>query len=176
MSKLDVSKVLNSYKNEVEQKQYRDINGNLNSVTTYTERAFLAQHKLLLKGSLGRGTFSKVKKAYDLNNFRHIAIKIIDCNKAPKHFKKFLPRELDNWPKIKHQNIITMFYYLLNMNSVYIVLEYASGGDMLSYLQRINGPVPEEKIMIWMKQICIAVKYLHLKQVIFYNRNPYEFN
>ncbi len=158
--------ILNSYKNEVEEKSYRDINGNLFRRYFYTDRAFLAQHKLLLEETLGQGRYSKVKKAYDLNWSRQIAIKIIDRDKAPKDFKEtFLLRELENWPKLKHQNIIKMFYYIFNQNKIYMILEYVDHGNMLSYMKKINGPLPENESRICMKQICCAVKYLHLKNV-----------
>ena len=98
----------------------------------------------LLSTILGR--YSKVKRAYDINQLRQIAIKIIDCNKIPRDFKeKFLPRELSNWPKLKHQNIITMFDCIPSNQKIYMILEYANGGDMLTYIKNIKGPVPEKK-------------------------------
>jgi serine/threonine protein kinase len=52
-----------------------------------TDRAVLAYHKIILKETIGKGSYSKVKEAYDFKNSRQIAVKIINCSKAPKDFQ-----------------------------------------------------------------------------------------
>lgn len=79
---------LATYENETEEKIYKDAtSGKMYKCTCYTDRAILARSKIVLKQTLGRGTYSKVKQAYDLMNLRSIAVKIIDCSKAPKDFQ-----------------------------------------------------------------------------------------
>ena len=79
---------LASYENETEEKIYKDAaSGKMYKCNSYTDRAILARSKIVLKQTLGRGTYSKVKEAYDLLNMRSIAVKIIDCSKAPKDFQ-----------------------------------------------------------------------------------------
>ena len=58
-----------------------------------------------------------------------------------------------------------MYHYVLNGNKIYMILEYANGGDMLSHIQKINGPLPESENKLWMKQICSAVDFLHKKEI-----------
>ena len=161
-------KLIDIYKNEkYEKKLSKDQSGHLIKHYSHTDRAILAQNKILLRDTIGRGSYSKVKEAYDLNNLRQIAVKIIDCTKAPKDFlEKFMPRELNIWPKIEHPHIIQMYKYFLNEDKIYMILEYANGGDMLSYIQNIKGPIPEKECRVWMKQICLAVHYLHQKGII----------
>jgi serine/threonine protein kinase len=77
-----------------------------------------------------------------------------------------LPRELDVWPRVSHPNIIRMHDYILNEQKIYMMLEYADGGDMLSYIQKINGPVAERDCKPWMRQILSAVAYLHRMNII----------
>lgn len=85
-----------------------------------------------------------------------------------KHIKKekFLPRELDVWPRVTHPNIIRMHHYIVNQQKIYMMLEYADGGDMLSYVQSINGPVGDRDCKSWMRQILSAVAYLHRMNII----------
>lgn len=79
---------LGTFENETEEKLYRDCSsGKLFKTFAYTDRAVLARAKIVLKQTLGKGTYSKVKQAYDLANLREIAVKIIDCSKAPKDFQ-----------------------------------------------------------------------------------------
>jgi serine kinase len=164
---LDDINLLSKYMNEVEECIMKDQFGKTIAKYVFTDRAILARHKILLKETIGRGSYSKVKQAYDLVNFRQVAVKIIDCSKAPKDFQeKFLPRELEIWPKVKHPNVITMYQYILHESKIYMILEYAMGGDMLAYIQKLNGSVPEKDCKLWIKQICSALQYLHQNNII----------
>lgn len=79
---------LASYENETEEKMFKEASsGKIYKSYGFTDRAILARAKIALKQTLGRGTYSKVKQAYDLANMRSIAVKIIDCSKAPKDFQ-----------------------------------------------------------------------------------------
>jgi serine/threonine protein kinase len=46
-----------------------------------------------------------------------------------------------------------------------MILEYANGGDMLTLIQKLNGPLSEADTKLWMKQICNAVEYLHKNEI-----------
>jgi serine kinase len=158
---------LEKYKNEKEEKMFRDSVGNLYSNFFYTDRAIMARNKIILKETLGKGTYSKVKQAFDFAKYRQLAVKIIDRSKAPKDFQeKFLPRELDIWPKVNHPNVIRMYDCIVHGDKIYMLLEYAKGGDMLNYIQNIKGPVNDKDCKLWMRQICSAVSYLHQMNII----------
>jgi serine kinase len=164
-----VSAIMNLYKyrNELEEKQYRCHDGHIRKVFVHTDRAIMASRKVLLKDTIGKGSYSKVRGAYDLERLRYIAVKIIDRAKAPLDFQeKFLPRELDIWSRIRHKNIIKMYYHILTNNKIYMALEYAKKGDMLTYIQEVGGPLPDDDCRQWMYQICDAVKYLHERNII----------
>lgn len=72
-----------------------------------------------------------------------------------------MPRELDLWPKVIHPNVIMMHNYLFSGEKIYMILEYADGGDMLTLIQKLNGPTSDKDTKLWTKQICNAVEYLH---------------
>ncbi|XP_014781322.1 spermatozoon-associated protein kinase isoform X2 [Octopus bimaculoides] len=109
-----------------------------------TYRQILSDHNYSLIKSLGSGSYSKVKLAQNSNKTSlKVAVKIVNLSKAPGDFlKRFLPRELEIWPKIEHQNIIRFFDSFEDSGYVYMILEYASNGDMLTYIQKY-GPIPE---------------------------------
>lgn len=67
---------------------------------------------------------------------------------------------------MSHPNIIHMHSYIKNQQKIYMMLEYADGGDMLTYIQSINGPVGERDCKPWMRQILSAVAYLHRMNII----------
>jgi testis-specific serine kinase len=165
----DYSLLIHRYRYEIENKSFKQTQittttSPIQKIETYTptDRAVMARQNIALCATLGKGSYSKVKLAYDLNTKMKIAIKIIDRSMAPKDFQeKFLPRELALWPKVKHSNIIQMYRYIINEHKIFILLEYADNGDMLSFIQKTNQPVEEKCLKKWMKQICEAVEYLH---------------
>lgn len=82
-----------------------------------------------------------------------VAIKIVNRQKAPQDFlQRFLPRELEIWPKLDHPHIIKFCRSFEESEHVYIVLEYASNGDMLKYVQNY-GPIPERRNKILVRQV-----------------------
>ncbi|CAF1233635.1 unnamed protein product [Rotaria sp. Silwood1] len=136
---------LYKYSQETEIKSYIDQNGIICQCQQLTERALLAQRKIFLRKKLGEGSFSCVREGFDIFHQYKVAIKIVDTQRASKDFQeKFLPRELDIWPRI---------------------LEFASQGDLLTYVQRV-GTIPEQKRILWSYQLCNAVKYLHELELV----------
>jgi len=127
-----------------------------------TYRAVLAKNGYLVRKTLGNGSYSKVKLAISVNTSKSlVAVKIVDRNKAPKDFQiKFLPRELDIWPGLRHSNIIKVLDAFDDGRRVYMILEYAENGDVLRYIQRV-GALTEMLAKGWTWQLCDAVRYLH---------------
>ena len=158
---------LENMKGEVEPVETKKSSSAKIETVTYkpTYRAVLARRGMLVKQTLGSGSYSKVKFAFCLNygdgSHRTAAVKIIDRNKAPKDFQnRFLPRELTIWPKMKHPNIVRFIELFEDTNRVYMVLEYAERGDVLRYIQK-SGAIPVHLARNWVRQVCDAVRYLH---------------
>lgn len=131
-----------------------------------TYRAVLAKRGFLVRQTLGSGSYSKVKFAlcfgYDRDKS---AIKIIDRGKAPKDFQqRFLPREMEIWPKLRHPHIVRVLDIFEDSKRVYMVLDYAENGDVLRYIQRL-GAIKETTARNWSRQICDAVRFLHEQNI-----------
>ena len=128
------------------------------------DKVVLAKRGFTCKNTIGSGSYSKVKVAIRIRSnsvTEKYAFKIIDRSKAPKDFQqKFLPRELEIWPRLKHPNIIRMYTYFEYEPKIYMLLEYAEGGDVLDYVQK-SGALSQSHAKTWTKQILDAVCYLH---------------
>ena len=71
------------------------------------------ENQYWIGSTIGEGAYSKVKKAYDKTQNRNVAIKIINCQTAPKNYKeKFLYRELKILKMVCHPNIVELYEIL----------------------------------------------------------------
>ncbi|KHN76039.1 Testis-specific serine/threonine-protein kinase 4 [Toxocara canis] len=114
---------------------------------------------------LGYGRYSKVCTALHIQSGRKIAVKIIDTRKVTHEYrKKFLPREIHNWRKLHHRNIVALMAVFDEGGKVFLAMELAHNGDLLSYVQQ-NGAQPEHIAQNWMCQLVSAVQYMHLRWI-----------
>lgn len=122
-------------------------------------------YKLLNK--LGEGSYASVYLAEltgtsnDHDKPKTLACKILDVSKAPKDFvKKFLPRELDILVRINHPHIIHIHSIFQRKTKYFIFMRNAENGDLLEYVLK-KGPISEPQARVWLRQIALAVQYLH---------------
>ena len=142
-------------------KQHRPA-GTLHSANTLSYKNFLASRGYVIKHTLGSGSYSKVKLAVDLNNKdKLVAIKIVDTAKAPHDYQhKFMPRELELWPQLDHPHLVKLIESFKDEKRVYMVEQYAPGGDMLHYIQQ-QGVIDESVAREWILQVMDAICYMH---------------
>lgn len=124
---------------------------------------FLRQngYELLDDPPLGEGSYAKVRRAYSRKLKLHVAVKIVDRKKAPEDFlKRFLPRELSIIQRLEHPHIIRVYEVFDIGDKVFVVMDIASGGDLLSYIKS-RGFVKENLAKKIFLQLLEAVKHCH---------------
>ena len=124
---------------------------------------FLRQngYELLDDPPLGEGSYAKVRRAYSRKHKLHVAVKIIDRRKAPEDFlKRFLPRELSIIKNLQHPHIIHVYEVLDMGDKVFVVMDIATGGDLLGYI-KARGFVKENLSKKIFLQLLQAVKHCH---------------
>ena len=68
---------------------------------------------------------------------------------------------------LKHPSIVSHHESFLSAGSLCIVMDYCSAGDLHTILQRRRGaPLPEDTILDWFVQICLAIKHIHDRKVL----------
>ena len=67
--------------------------------------------------------------------------------------------------KLVHQNIIRLLEVFENNKNFFIVMEYASDGDLLSYIKK-HGKLSEEKGRIIFRQVVEGVKHCHNNKIL----------
>jgi len=89
--------------------------------------------------TLGSGSFAVVKSAFSSRHGRKVAIKIIRKKSAPEgYMEKFLPREISILRELKHPHMVCFLQSIETTNAMYVVMELAENGDLLSVLNRVK--------------------------------------
>ena len=135
--------------------------------------------RYLLLTLLGKGGFSEVHKAFDLDKQRYVACKIHQLNKEWKQEKKdnyvkHALREYEIHKKLEHPRIVRLFdVFEIDANSFCTVLEYCDGHDLDFYLKQ-HKCIPEREARSIVMQIVNALKYLNeiKPPIIHYDLKP----
>ena len=89
--------------------------------------------------NIGVGTFGVVKMGYNLSNPKEkVAVKIIFKNKLNTSTKR-LKYEIDILLTLDHPNIIKCYETFEDEHYIYIVMEYCSGGELISIFPKEGG-------------------------------------
>nr|XP_057946000.1 MAP/microtubule affinity-regulating kinase 3a isoform X9 [Doryrhamphus excisus] len=118
----------------------------------------------LLK-TIGKGNFAKVKLARHILTGREVAIKIIDKTQLNPNSLQKLFREVRIMKILNHPNIVKLFEVIETERTLYLVMEYASGGEVFDYLVA-HGRMKEKEARAKFRQIVSAVQYCHQKRIV----------
>ena len=75
--------------------------------------------------------------------------------------------EGDILQKLRHPNIIHVREVQTDNNYLYIVMDYADGGDLSMKIKAQNGVLFDENtILDWFTQVCLAIKHIHDRKIL----------
>ncbi|XP_026837182.1 serine/threonine-protein kinase MARK2 isoform X3 [Drosophila erecta] len=123
----------------------------------------IGKYKLIK--TIGKGNFAKVKLAKHLPTGKEVAIKIIDKTQLNSGSLQKLFREVRIMKMLDHPNIVKLFQVIETEKTLYLIMEYASGGEVFDYLV-LHGRMKEKEARVKFRQIVSAVQYCHQKRII----------
>ncbi|XP_050969912.1 serine/threonine-protein kinase MARK2 isoform X2 [Labeo rohita] len=134
-----------------------------NVVPTVDEYPHIGNYRLLK--TIGKGNFAKVKLARHVLTSKEVAVKIIDKTQLNSSSLQKLFREVRIMKLLNHPNIVKLFEVIETDKTLYLVMEYASGGEVFDYLVA-HGRMKEKEARAKFRQIVSAVQYCHQKCIV----------
>ncbi|XP_050948509.1 serine/threonine-protein kinase MARK2 isoform X10 [Labeo rohita] len=131
--------------------------------STADEQPHIGCYRLLK--TIGKGNFAKVKLAKHVLTGREVAVKIIDKTQLNSSSLQKLFREVRIMKLLNHPNIVKLFEVIETEKTLYLVMEYASGGEVFDYLVA-HGRMKEKEARAKFRQIVSAVQYCHQKCIV----------
>ncbi|CAL8241680.1 unnamed protein product [Merluccius merluccius] len=127
------------------------------------EQPHIGNYRLLK--TIGKGNFAKVKLARHILTCKEVAVKIIDKTQLNSSSLQKLFREVRIMKMLNHPNIVKLFEVIETEKTLYLVMEYASGGEVFDYLVA-HGRMKEKEARAKFRQIVSAVQYCHQKCIV----------
>ena len=126
----------------------------------------------ILKHTIGKGTFSRVKLGINKNTGEKVAIKILDKRKiVEKADLERILREMKMLSELDNEHIIKVFQIYENDNHYLIIMEYCEGGELFNYIvekQRLS----ENESAFFYYQIIQGVEYIHSQGIAHRDLKP----
>ncbi len=122
---------------------------------------------------IGEGGMGNVYLAVHTHIGRKVAIKALNPNLAKNpELKERFKNEASTLSQLHHPNIVSLFDYVETEQGIFLVMEYVEGMQMDEYIQKVTGPIPEEKVIPLFVQILDGVSYAHHRNVIHRDIKP----
>ncbi|XP_039085211.1 serine/threonine-protein kinase SIK3 isoform X4 [Hyaena hyaena] len=115
--------------------------------------------------TIGKGNFAVVKRATHLVTKAKVAIKIIDKTQLDEDNLKKIFREVQIMKMLCHPHIIRLYQVMETERMIYLVTEYASGGEIFDHLVA-HGRMAEKEARRKFKQIVAAVYFCHCRNIV----------
>ncbi|XP_041911680.1 sperm motility kinase 3A-like [Arvicola amphibius] len=118
------------------------------------EKTFTSVYQMMT--TLGRGTFATVKLAFHMPTVSYVAVKILANVKGYSTHNN----EVDIMRSLVHPHIIKFLQEVQTEDMTYLIMDYASKGDLLHQIRKPGG-LRECEARKLFTQVLQAVKYCH---------------
>ncbi|XP_049449978.1 serine/threonine-protein kinase Nek5-like isoform X2 [Epinephelus fuscoguttatus] len=118
---------------------------------------------------IGEGAFGKAFLVQDRGGRgdRQCVVKQINLRKMSAREKEGSKKEVTLLSKMKHPNIVSFISSFQERGSLYIVMEFCDGGDLMKKINMQRGVFfTEQQVVDWFIQICLGLKHIHDRKIL----------
>ena len=125
-----------------------------------------------IKEKSGKGKFGLVKHAIHKQSGKEVAIKIMAKKNMSTADLELAKTEIDILKICNHPNIIKLYDIFDTPEYIYIIMEYCSGKDLFSYIEKRNYKLPEPRAANIIHKLSMAIFYIHSYGIIHRDLKP----
>eukprot|EP00434_Breviolum_minutum_P023370 symbB.v1.2.020616.t1/scaffold1747.1/size103332/3 len=134
-------------------------------------RAKSIGHYILGK-TIGEGTFGKVKLGTHILTSERVAVKILEKERIVEVADvERVAREVHILKLIRHPHIVQLYEIIETRRQLYLIMEYASGGELFDYIVG-KGRVPELEACRFFHQIIAGLEKVHAMNIVHRDLKP----
>lgn len=127
---------------------------------------------LLLKSTLGTGTFGRVVLVHHPSSQVYFALKVLQITevvrlKQVQHVKN----EKSILLNLSHPFIVKMYWSSHTKSHLYMLMEYVCGGELFTYL-RNAGYFTNDTALFYASEILLVLEYMHNHHLIYRDLKP----
>ena len=131
----------------------------------------IPNYKIIKK--LGEGGMGTVYLAEHEIIGRKVAIKSLHSNLiSKKEFITRFRREAKLLASLDHPNIVRLNEYFEHDGGLFLIMEYVDGIELDVHINKISGPIPEQKLITLFTKILDAIGYAHERGMVHRDIKP----
>ncbi len=128
----------------------------------------LYDNKYIFTKELGKGGYGRVFLAQEKVSNRFVAIKQLKNN--IKSDQEDIIHEIETISKFENPNIVTYYHHFWEDTTLFLVMEYCSGGSLRDKLD--NGNYSSLEAFEWTQTLASCLRIIHKKGIIHHDIKP----
>ena len=126
----------------------------------------------IIKNTIGRGAFGKVKLGIHIPTHKKVAIKILEKSKILENDDLIrVKREFEMLSKFNHPNVIMVTEIFETPTKYYSVMEYCKGGELFNYMVK-KVRLTENESSFFFYQLINGLEYIHSLNIVHRDLKP----